>query len=309
MSDDLILHHYDLSPFSKKVRSMLGYARLPWQSVIVKEMPPRPLLAPLAGGYRKIPVAQDGADVYCDTRVIAEEIAQRSGLPRLALSSLTPEQQQWVARVDLQVFLACFLAAGNLRLGRKLTGLMSAGDLVRFAWDRINLGRTARVSPKELARPRQRVLEHAAQVEQMLAGRDFLQGDAPTHADFSVWHGFWFLNDFAESALLRDFARTQAWMDRMRIFGEGAPASLDAREALAVARAATPRTIAAEHRRHDWLGMAVRVAPTDYGREATEGTLAGETATRWIIAREHPETGLLHQHFPREGFRLNRLGS
>ncbi|HBC20217.1 MAG TPA: glutathione S-transferase family protein, partial [Alcanivorax sp.] len=51
---DLILHHYALSPFSEKVRAMLGYAGLDWQSVTVREMPPRPMLAPLAGGYRKI---------------------------------------------------------------------------------------------------------------------------------------------------------------------------------------------------------------------------------------------------------------
>ncbi|MBG32222.1 MAG: glutathione S-transferase, partial [Alcanivorax sp.] len=60
---DLILHHYALSPFSEKVRAMLGYAGLDWQSVTVREMPPRPMLAPLAGGYRKILVAQSGADV------------------------------------------------------------------------------------------------------------------------------------------------------------------------------------------------------------------------------------------------------
>jgi hypothetical protein len=49
---------------------MLGYADLSWQSCITREMPPRPLLARLAGGYRKIPVAQIGADIFCDSRVL-----------------------------------------------------------------------------------------------------------------------------------------------------------------------------------------------------------------------------------------------
>jgi glutathione S-transferase len=29
----LILHHYSLSPFSEKIRLMLGYAGMPWQSL------------------------------------------------------------------------------------------------------------------------------------------------------------------------------------------------------------------------------------------------------------------------------------
>jgi hypothetical protein len=29
-------------------------------------MPPRPLLDPLTGGYRRVPVLQVGADIYCD---------------------------------------------------------------------------------------------------------------------------------------------------------------------------------------------------------------------------------------------------
>ena len=52
--NDLILHHYAMSPFSEKIRAMLGYAQVNWQSCITREMPPRPLLARLAGGYRKI---------------------------------------------------------------------------------------------------------------------------------------------------------------------------------------------------------------------------------------------------------------
>ncbi|MFN2361014.1 MAG: glutathione S-transferase N-terminal domain-containing protein, partial [Marinobacter sp.] len=42
---DFILYHYAMSPFSEKIRVMLGYAGLSWQSVTVKEMPPRPVLS------------------------------------------------------------------------------------------------------------------------------------------------------------------------------------------------------------------------------------------------------------------------
>lgn len=89
----LILHHYAMSPFSQKSRSMLGYAGLQWLSVITREMPPRPFLEHLTGGYRKIPVAQIGADIFCDTRTIATEIARLAGHPELALENCAGEVQ------------------------------------------------------------------------------------------------------------------------------------------------------------------------------------------------------------------------
>lgn len=300
---DFILHHYAMSPFSQKVRSMLGYAQQPWLSVTVREMPPRPLLAPLAGGYRKIPVAQAGADVFCDSRTIAAEIAARAGRPELALENCSAEAQAWVARVDLDLFFACVLAGGNSTLRRKAWQSMSLLDLGRFAWDRIQMGRTASVRIVGLREARPAVLAHAADVESRLA-RDFLFGDAPCHADFSAYHGLWFIRELAESSMLRDFPRLNAWMDRMKAFGDGRPQPLDAREALAIARGAQPRPVAAEHRRDPQVGRRVTIAPADYGRDATVGTVAGATPTTWILAREHPDTGLVHVHFPRQGYLL-----
>lgn len=300
---DLILHHYPMSPFSQKVRSMLGYAQLPWQSVTVREMPPRPLLAPLAGGYRKIPVAQDGADVFCDSRIIAAEIAARAGRPQLALENCSAEAQAWVAKADLDIFFACVLAGGNSTLRRKARQSMSLLDLGRFAWDRIRMGRTASIRIVGMREARPVVLAHAADVETRLA-RDFLFGDAPCHADFSAYHGLWFIRELAESSLLRDFPRLNAWMDRMRAFGDGQPRTLDARDALAAARQATPRAIADADRQDPLVGQAMEIAPSDYGQVPTAGTLAGATPTRWILARESAETGKVHVHFPRDGYAL-----
>jgi len=67
---DLILHHYEFSTFSHKVRTALGAKGLAWRSVDIPGMPPRPLLNPLTGGYRRAPVLQLGADIYCDTHLI-----------------------------------------------------------------------------------------------------------------------------------------------------------------------------------------------------------------------------------------------
>ena len=104
----MILHHYALSPFSEKMRAMMGTANLPWQSCITRELPPRPVLAALAGGYRKIPVAQIGADIFCDTRVIASEIAALSGMPQLALESADEATQAYANATDLHAFMMCW---------------------------------------------------------------------------------------------------------------------------------------------------------------------------------------------------------
>lgn len=299
----LILHHYPMSPFSQKMRSMLGYAGLPWQSVIVREMPPRPHLAALAGGYRKVPVAQDGADVFCDSRVIAEEIAQRGGKPELALANCSADVQAWVARVDGELFFACVLAAGNRTLRRKARESMGLLGLARFAWDRVQLGRTASTRIVGLREARPVALAHAAQVEEKLA-QDFLFGDTPNHADFSTYHGLWMIRELAESRLLQGLPRVNAWMDRMRAWGDGTPTAMSIDKALAVARQSAPRAIPEAWRHDPLVGREVSIAPDDYGQVPSRGVLAGVSPTRWILAREHRDTGPVHVHFPRQGYLL-----
>ena len=79
----LILHHYDFSNFAEKARLMLGYKGLGWLAVEQPPILPKPDLVPLTGGYRRIPVLQDGADLWCDTRLIARELERRVPSPTL----------------------------------------------------------------------------------------------------------------------------------------------------------------------------------------------------------------------------------
>ena len=297
----LILHHYPMSPFSQKIRTMLGYANVQWLSVITREMPPRPLLERLTGGYRKIPVAQIGADIFCDTRTIAAEIARITGRPELALENCSTDAQAYVKKVDLQVFFACLTVSGTGTLLRKVRQSMSLPDIARFAWDRINIGRKAAVRAVPPNKARAYVQAHLANVEQRLT-QDFLFGTHPTHADFSTWHSLWFIRELAESPLVNTYPRTMAWMDRMKAFGEGHSQPLTAEQALEVARNATPRAIPPEFTTDPMIGKLVRIAPSDYGQVPAEGVLVGVTPSQWILAREEAELGTLHVHFPRDGF-------
>src|SRR5690606_9967098 len=78
-----ILHHYPISPFAEKARAMLGYKRLAWRSVEIPIVMPKPDLMALTGGYRKTPVLQIGADVYCDSLAIARVLDERHPEPAI----------------------------------------------------------------------------------------------------------------------------------------------------------------------------------------------------------------------------------
>ena len=53
------------------------------------------------------------------------------------------------------------------------------------------------------------------------------------------------------------------------------------------------------------IGDLVTVTPDDTGRDPVAGTIAGLSAWEIVIAREAPEVGLVHVHFPRAGFVVN----
>ena len=67
-----ILHHFELSPFSEKIRLIFGLKRMAWRSVLVPMAMPKPDVVALTGGYRRTPTLQVGAEIYCDTALIAQ---------------------------------------------------------------------------------------------------------------------------------------------------------------------------------------------------------------------------------------------
>ncbi|AZT84757.1 glutathione S-transferase family protein [Marinobacter sp. NP-4(2019)] len=300
---ELVLYHYAMSPFSEKTRAMLGYADLDWQSVTVREMPPRPTLEAIAGGYRKIPVAQNGADIFCDSRSIAVEIARLSGRNELILEQQSADVQAFVREADLSLFLACVIAASDGRMLKKLIKETSLLNAFRFLKDRINMGRKARVKAVRGPEAKALVLDHMANMESMLE-QDFLFGDSPCIADFSAYHGLWFVCDLAGKPWLRDYPRVRDWMTRMKAFGHGRPSDITEDQALDMARNSIPRDLDNDSP-HPLIGQTVVVAPDDYGREPVQGVLVFGDDNAIILAREHPRTGVLHVHFPTQGFTMS----
>ncbi len=300
---ELILHHYPMSPFSEKIRAMLGYTGLPWNSVMTREMPPRPHLQLLAGGYRKIPVAQIGADIFCDSRTIATEVARLSKKPELALENCDVQSMQFSAEVEQRIFFACVLSAASFKLNKKALKTLSYADLFKLIWDRLNMGRKASIRMVKASEAGQIVKDHLRSVDEMLT-QDFLFGDTPTHADFSAYHSLWFIRDIGEKKTLDPYPRITAWMDRIKAFGNGTSQPMTIEESLAQAKQNQPREIEAQFQRDDAIGRTIQIAPDDYAQTPSSGTLVGSTPNQWIIARETDETGLVHVHFPKQGFSM-----
>ena len=296
-----ILYHYDLSPFSEKIRLMFGYTGLDWQSVAVSPMPPRPELDVLVGGYRKIPVMQMGADVYCDTRTIAAEVARLAGKPELALENCSAEAQAFAQEIEGQLFTALVVSSGGRLMGAVLrrTSLLTT---LRFVKDRVGIAmkaRTARIAPRQ---GKLLIQQHLAATEQQLTA-DFLFGQTPCAADFSAAFYFWFACEVIGYDWLAQAPRLRGWYERMQAYGHGTPERLTADQALDQARSAEPAGIASG--KLD-TPVAASVEPADYAREPTAGRLVAETETCWVLQREHPRVGTVHVHFPRGGYRLRR---
>ncbi|MGM0449635.1 MAG: glutathione S-transferase family protein [Pseudomonadota bacterium] len=299
---DFVLHHYPMSPFSEKVRAMLGYAGISWQSVTVREMPPRPKLEALTGGYRKIPVAQIGADVFCDTRAIARELGAIAGKPELALEHNSEAVQAFVRDVDLNVFLACIIGSSGPGMLIKLAKSTSIMNALRFLKDRISIGRTAKVSALTPKQARVRIREHLDRLEGMLDS-DFLFGDTPCIADFSAYHGLWYVRDLAERPVMKAYPKVNAWMDRIQAFGHGTAKDITQDDALTQARGVEPRAIEVQGE-DPLLGKSVSIAPDDYARDPVVGTLVASSEHESIVRLESSDLGGLHLHFPKEGFRV-----
>lgn len=296
---DLILHHYDPSPFSEKVRKVFGMTGQAWSSVLTPNMMPKPDLTPLTGGYRRAPVLQIGADVYCDSMVILDELQRRTplpgdrGLPGLRGIGL------WADRLFFQATVPVIF------------GEMGHLTPKAFIADREKLsGRPFDVEAMAQAAGPMRVQwrGHASWIDHALGDAPFLAGDAPGLADASAWMNIWWLKGALPDTYARLTAgleRLEAWRGRMAAIGQGTRTEITGAAALDIARAAEPAP-APDHDPDDALGLSpgdpVVVMADDYGRDPIAGTLVAAGPSRLILARETPDLGRLHLHFPRVGY-------
>ncbi|MHA1538475.1 MAG: glutathione S-transferase family protein [Alphaproteobacteria bacterium] len=300
---EIILHHYPESPISEKVRLILGLKKLAWRSVVTPMILPKPDLVALTGGYRKAPVMQVGADIYCDTQRIAGELERRYAQPTLfpnASDGLGTALAFWSDR-------PLFLTAASLAfaaIGERLPPAFFE-DRAKFAGRPIDLERVRKAAPINL----DQVRAHTGFVDRQLAdGRAYLLGEAPGLADIGPYLSLWFLARSAREAMgnLNDsFPRIAGWMSRVKEIGHGESSPMEPGEALDIAKAAEPtarEAVDANDPRGLKPGDKLTVTPDDSGRDPVAGVLVASSPNEIAIRRREERVGEVAVHFPRAGF-------
>lgn len=306
---ELILHHYPASPFAEKGRLMLGFKQLEWRSVHIPRIMPKPDLMALTGGYRKTPVLQQGADIYCDTALIARHLERVKPTPPLFPRGQELTVASFAAWADSVMFMTAVTLMFQPEVVAARFAKAPPEHLKAFTTDRAALfsGGTASRMPVEQARSQWPVF--MARLEAQLQHRPggFLFGE-PSVADLSFAHPLWFLRDTPLTApLVNAWPGVSAWLERVLAFGHGTPRESSAEDAITIARQSTPAPLPDE--RHEdpngfKPGQKVSIAAVDYGVDPVEGELLFTGSEELILRREDPRAGVVHVHFPRLGFRM-----
>ena len=305
----LILHHYPQSPVAHKVRMALGIAGASWQSVEIPRLPPKPLLVPLTAGYRRTPVLQIGADIYCDSQNIALAINQ-SNPPH----SLFPDHTYGMAMMisnwaettlfDLSVRLVLTHALGKV-----------PEDFIR---DRGSLYFEPNWTEASLRAALPSVMHELRAslgfVEAHLAATDgpYLNGQKPCYGDAALGYICWFLRGRWDGGgtLLANYpalSTLEAALDRL---GDGQPQDMDAEAALAIATAAMPQSPIGiiDGASSLAIGQTVMIRPKGETADPdVVGTLRYCDGMRISIDHRHEQVGHVAVHFPVVGYVMTSI--
>ncbi len=305
----LILHHYPQSPVTEKVRIGFGIKKLAWSSVQIPRIPPKPELMPLTGGYRRTPVMQAGADVYCDSQCILREMDRRCPEPTFYPGGgygMPWALSRWTDCELFNLAICVVLGAKPEELPKDF-----AADRARLYfgpdWD---LQKVKSDLDHTLAQLR----AEFGWLDQRLAhGRDFVLGDAPGLPDALCYYLVWFIRGRWDGGpgFLSEFPALEAWEARVKEIGHGQPSDMDASEALEIARNASPETPErGDPKDPQGLkpGMSVAVTPLgDGGDPSVAGDVRSVDRETVAIVREDDQVGEVCIHFPRVGYRVEAV--
>ena len=297
----IILHHYSMSTFSEKTRLACGLKGLAYQQVLVPIASPKPDLVALTGGYRRAPVMQIGADIYCDSQLILRRLEQLHPEPTLFPNRCEGEATALAWWAERYIFMPAlgFIAYIN--------GDLYAPDFVE---ERRKFGYTLDKKELEPQFPRhvQQLVAHLAWLNAIFAdGRPFLLGNRVSAADLAVYPSIWFLRKWGgeETDRRLPIQSLLGWVERVAALGYGRPTDIAGAAALDIARQSTPAALDIPEN-GDLIGLKagarVTVTPDDFGRDPVEGDLMGADAWEIVIRRSDPRAGVLHVHFPRAGY-------
>jgi len=309
--NELILHQYAASPFSEKVRCLLGYKQQAYRTVEIPVIMPKPDLMALTGGYRKTPVLQVGADIYCDTALICRLIDRLSpdkpvysDAQMATLGAAAHWTDTFLFRVSVAVaFQPRALAASDL--------FSDQAAAEAFMADRAEFSKGSEALGLDLAIAEPHWFLHMRRLDKQLSSAAFLGGDAPNILDFSTYHCCWFVykNDVLKSDLER-YPALAKWMQAMAAFSQGDGIPLSGDDAVDIANTseiATESKMTMVSGEKFAIGDSVEVMPIDYGFQPTKGALLVASMEELVVRRQDDRAGEVAVHFPRLGFQINKL--
>jgi glutathione S-transferase len=304
-----VLHHYPVSPFAEKARLMLGFKRLAWKSVQIPLIMPKPDVIALTGGYRRTPILQVGADIYCDTALIARVLERLAPTPSFFPLGDNYAVQAAAHFADSTLFwntvpVGFTPGAGMMKIFFKdaTTEYLTAFGKDRSAWR----GGSRRGPAHEC---KANLVGLLGRIEAQFKG-PFLFGTEPSYADFSLYHALWPLwlpEDLR--TMLAPHPRTLAFMERMTAFGHGKSTEISSGDAIELAKSSTPEAVknpVALETNGIALGAQAAVMPIDTGLDPVVGELVTASADEIVVRRSDPRAGTVQVHFPRLGFQINK---
>jgi glutathione S-transferase len=300
---DLILHQYELSPFSEKIRRILAFKKLPWTAVRAPAVMPKPDVVALTGGYRKIPILQIGNHVYCDTSLIARVIEQRAPEPTLYPTPMAHALAEWFDNVVFENVAP--MVARPTRFDEAMR-LLTQDELVKMGEDRAAMRDPTRRKLPGYKVARAQLDVYLSRIEETARKSAFLLGASPCIVDFSAYHSAWLLEKIAPEPLA-PYAGVRAWMERVAAITGPEPTALSSDAALGVCRAGSATWAAPEpfvEVAGATQGQSITVRANDYGCDPVEGTLVHSALSEVVLRREDPRAGVVFLHFPRIGYEL-----
>lgn len=306
---DIILHHYEGSPFAKKIRAILGAKQVNWQSVAIPPIMPKPDVVALTGGYRRTPFMQIGAHIYCDTALIARVIDRLYPAPVPLYDSRQPGTAMALsAWADSALFQHAVSLISNPKILMAMFGGNEAAAKA-FAMDRAAMMRNT---------PRRHVSCEEANVffdgflpqlnAQLATDGPYLIGETLSIADFSVFHPLWFIRH--KPVTCQKFEGLTAlndWLTCMEDLGEGTSTDLSSSEAIDIANRTDIGTVESKNGLQKIeLGDSVAVTPGDYALDPVEGTLCYSDEHEVVLIRTDARAGEVAVHFPRLGYDIRQ---
>ncbi len=303
----LILHHYPASPFAEKIRRVLGFKNLAWKSVIIPSVMPKPDVVALTGGYRKTPILQIGADIYCDTALICNVLEHEQPEPVLFPPHLKGVSRVFAQWADSTLFWAAMAYNLQARGAAEMFARLPPEAAKAFAEDRREM--SAGMLRQRPADATAAYRSYLRRIAHMVEEHDFLFGAEPCVADFAAYHPLWFTRVCTPSmaGIFEPVPAVVEWMDRIAALDGGRMEKFKAEDAITVAANAEPAPLLDDVFQDEHgiaLGSPVTVAAESFGQEPTAGTLVAATRTRYTLRREDARAGTVHVHFPRIGYVL-----